>query len=119
MSKADRRTWMRAGGPSAVEPEPSEVLFVRHEYPSRCTTQTLYDGARERATEEKKVPVLCLPDGQRDGFLVVVHDEDFIYLAAQYLAIIGREERAELDSLVEEARARERSGRLRVAAEEG
>jgi hypothetical protein len=118
MPKTHRR-WKRTEGPAAGDP-PTEVLFIR-KHPSRHTTQTLYNDAMARATEQKKVPVLCLPDEQRDGFLVVVHDEDFVYLAALYLAIIDHEERTDLDALVEEVKSREKSARaglLRVVGEE-
>jgi hypothetical protein len=119
MSKTDRRTWKRTEGPAAGDP-PTEVLFIR-KHPSRHTTWTLYNDAKERAMEQKKVPVLCLPDEQRDGFLVVLRADDFIYLAALYLAIIDHEERADLDALVEEVKSQEKSakaGLLRVAGEE-
>jgi hypothetical protein len=101
---------------------PPELLVVKHEHADRCTTWMLYAAAEERAAKEGgKVPVLCLPAARQGHYLVCIHDEDFLHFAANLIAHMDAWERAELDLLIELARARRRSamaGVFRVVGEE-
>ena len=50
-------------------------LFIESKLKARHTTRTLYDETAAKARLEGKLPVVCLCDKFRPGFLVVVHSD--------------------------------------------
>ena len=68
-----------------------EHLFIETKHRPRHATRTLYDKTEEQAKEEGKIPVLCLIDLNRKGYLICFHRRDARALAP-YLATLGEEE---------------------------
>jgi hypothetical protein len=82
------------------------VLFVETKYRKCHTVRTRHDEVKERARKEKKTPVLALVDKNREGFLLGIHSDNFLTVAAEVVAILDDEGRAEFDSRIVKARAR-------------
>jgi hypothetical protein len=86
------------------------TLFVEAKLRDKHAVRTLFDQVKRRAEKEKKVPLICLFDKHRPGFLLCVHSADIGYVVAQYVAALDSEERDELDFLIEQARTRRAPG---------
>ncbi len=52
------------------------ILYIETKLRESHATRTLHDETKVLARKEGKVPVLCLADKNRPGFLVVVHCDD-------------------------------------------
>jgi hypothetical protein len=59
-------------------------LFIESKLRGRHTVRTLHDSTKKQATREGKVPVLCLFDKSRPGFLIVVHSDDLATVAKEF-----------------------------------
>jgi hypothetical protein len=96
------------GGDDASHP----TLFIESKLRDTHAVRTLFEQVKRRAEREGKVPVLALFDKHKHGFMLCVHDSDFLYVIAQRIAALDTdpEGRAELDFLVEQARTRRAPG---------
>jgi hypothetical protein len=90
------------------------TLFIEAKLRARHTTRTLHDEAKRLATKEGKVPVLALFDKNRPGFLLGIHNEDFMTVVAEFVAALDPDERDRLDSMIRQAQDRARA-RLEVS----
>jgi hypothetical protein len=61
-------------------------IFLECKVRETNTTRTLWEATKLLAKKEHKTPVLTLFDKGRQGCLVVVHQDDFRAVAAEYLA---------------------------------
>jgi hypothetical protein len=62
-------------------------FFIECKAYARHAVRTLHDKTRVLALREKKLPVLCLSDKNRPGFLVAIHSSDLDAFVAEYVAM--------------------------------
>lgn len=63
-----------------------ERLYIEAKYRARTAVRSLFDSVRRLAKKEGKIPVCCLVDKGRPGFLVVVHSDDLKAFAREVAA---------------------------------
>ena len=63
-------------------------LFIESKLRERHTVRTLHDATRKLAGKEGKVPVLCLFDKNRPGFLLGIFSEDSMTVVAEFAAAL-------------------------------
>ncbi len=61
-------------------------LFIESKLRASHAARTLHDATKELARRESKIPILCLFDKSRPGFLVCIHSEDLPAVANELLA---------------------------------
>lgn len=71
------------------------LLFIETKYRARWSVLTVWHKARELATKENKVPVVCLGEKGKRGFWVLCHSDDLTAVANQRVQAraAGAEER--------------------------
>ena len=82
------------------------TLFIESKLRARHAVRTLHDGTKKLAVKEGKVPLLCLFDKNRPGFLLAIHSDDFMTVVAEYVAALDEEERGRLEGLSRQAQDR-------------
>jgi hypothetical protein len=92
-----------------------EILFIECKLREQHSARTLHDATRELSRREKKIPVLCLADKGRPGFLICVHSTDWEEVIAEYAAGLTDEGLEELTGLIRRAYDRRRGLRGRPA----
>jgi hypothetical protein len=129
MPKTARRTWQQAEGRAAAlfgvrrqvgsgsagrddvttSDSTHPTLFIESKLRGRHTTRTLHDETKRLATKEGKIPVLALFDKNRPGFLLGIYSEDFMPVAAEFVAALDPVVRDQFDALVRQAQDRSRA----------
>jgi hypothetical protein len=129
MSKTARRTWQQAEGRAAAlfavrrqvcsgssgredltaSDSNHPTLFIESKLRDRHTARTLHDGTKKLAMKEGKVPVLALFDKCRPGFLLGIHNDDFMTVVAEFVAALNADERERLYSMIRQAQDRART----------
>jgi hypothetical protein len=64
-------------------------LYIEQKTREKHSVRTLWEETKVKAKKEGKVPVLVLWDKGRQGPLVVMHEDDQIYLAAERAFALG------------------------------
>ena len=52
-------------------------LFIEVKHRARHAIRTLYDKTKALAKKEDKIPMVCLIDKNRPGFLICIHSDDW------------------------------------------
>jgi len=96
-----------AGRPDQLTQSDSthERLFVESKYRETHAARTLHDATRELARKESKVPVVCLVDKGRPGWLICVHSDDFERVVAEWAAGLDDAGRDRLEGSIRRAYA--------------
>lgn len=84
------------------------TLFIESKMRQTHAARTLHSSTMGLAKKEGKVPVLCLFDKGRPGFLVVVHSDDMPRVVAEYLGAMTDEELEEIEGAIRRAVRRNR-----------
>lgn len=126
MAKTARRTWQQAEGRAAAlfgckrqvgsgsngredltgSDSTHQVIYIESKLRERHAVRSLHDGTKKLAVKEGKVPLLCLFDKNRPGFLLAIHSDDFMTVVAEYVAALDEEERGRLEGLSRQAQDR-------------
>jgi hypothetical protein len=83
------------------------VLFIESKLRDRHAARTLHDATKKHAAKENKVPILTLFDKHRPGCLFIVHSDDFLAVAAEFVAALSDEERERFEGLARTAWGRQ------------
>ncbi len=74
-------------------------LFIETKYRKSTTTRGIYDKAAKLAAKENKIPVVCLVDYSRPGFLLCLHCDHLAEVAGIVAAAL---EAADLSVTIKE-----------------
>ena len=88
------------------------TLFIESKMRDKHATRTLHDATRLLAKREGKVPVVCLFDKGRPGFLACIHSDDMAVVLAEFAAALDDSGRDRLEGLIRRAVARRRGEEL-------
>jgi hypothetical protein len=95
-------------GRDDVEPGDSvhPRLHIEAKLRDKHSVFRLWDAARaaERKARGRKLPVICLQEGGRPGFMVCIHSDDMAEVCAEYLAARCDEELLEFEAMVRSKR---------------
>ena len=96
-----------------ADAEPSDSchprLHIEAKLREKHSVFRLWDAARKAERKTRKVPVICLQEGGRPGFMVCAHSDDFEQVMIERLATLDDDELLAIEAAVRE---------LRVGAEE-
>ena len=82
------------------------VLFIEAKLREKHSAVGIWDKAAKGAKKSKKVPVVALAEKNRPGFWLLIHNEDLMFVVAQYLATFDPEQQDEIKYLIEKAKSR-------------
>ena len=57
-----------------------DKLFIECKLRAKFAMWSLWENTKSLAAKEEKVPVICIREKHKKGFLIVVHSEDFMKL---------------------------------------
>jgi hypothetical protein len=126
MSKTARRTWQRFEGRAAAffgvarrvlsgsanradidgDDATHPRLYIEAKLRQAHSACRIWDKAAKGAKKSKKVPVVALAEKNRPGFWLLIHNEDLMFVVAQYLATFDPEQQDEIKYLIEKAKSR-------------
>ena len=64
-------------------------LFIEVKYRQKMWIWELWEKTKKLAKEEKKIPVICLKQKSKKGFLLVIHSEDFKDVGMEFFSLLS------------------------------
>ena len=99
--KTERTSLSGSGSKQTSSDTLHPKLYIETKDRKRHTLWTLFDDTKKKAKVEGKLPVICLTEPNRRGFLVVLCSDDYAY--DEYNALVyAQDEKGEFTKIVQD-----------------